>query len=105
MERILNNEQFNKGLMSIIRLSIREELKTVIQDIELKVNSLDKKIGKTVIDTEYKLDAFEQYSRANNLIIHGVEEVAHSQNTVIQLCKEKLHINIDVDAIDIAHRL
>lgn len=56
---------------------------------------------------EKKIDQLEQYSRKNNLRLFGIPE-ANSENTdnlIVNLCKEKLGIDINKEDIDRSHRV
>lgn len=52
-------------------------------------------------------DDLEQYTRQNSLRIYGVPEQQgeNTDLTVIQICREKLKINLTLDMIDVSHRL
>lgn len=54
-----------------------------------------------------KIDTLEQYSRRNNLRLYGIPNKPgeNTDELVMQVCKEKLNIDITSHDIDCSHRL
>uniref|UniRef100_L7LVD0 Putative tick transposon n=1 Tax=Rhipicephalus pulchellus TaxID=72859 RepID=L7LVD0_RHIPC len=81
---------------------LRQQLGTVQTDNE--------KTLCRVSDLESRFDDAENRSRRNNLIFYGIpdstsEPRAHPEETIIQLCSERLNISLDTKEIERAHRL
>ncbi|KAI4458373.1 l1 transposable element-related [Holotrichia oblita] len=102
VEKVLVSPLFLEKLVSAVtdKLNIcNNELKSCKNNID----SLDKRM----LRIEEALDEQEQYSRRNNIRIYGVPEITH-ENTCevfVNLCREKLKINITNSDIDCCHRL
>lgn len=70
---------------------------------KVNIESLDKRL----LRMEEALDEQEQYTRRNNIRVYGVPE-AKKENTselFVDLCREKLKINITNNDLDCCHRL
>ena len=53
-----------------------------------------------------EVDALEQYSRRNCLLLHGVSDTdTDTTESVISLCQVKLDVNVSPEIIDRSHRL
>jgi hypothetical protein len=95
------------------------ELKGQLTSVENKVLSIDDKISNVSIDLahatqsiselENKVDLLENKNRENNIIIFGISEASNIKDEnicdiIIQLCADKLNINISINDINKCHR-
>lgn len=88
---------------------LSEEQKMTIQDLNNEVMRLkDRNLSneKSIKSLTEKINYSDQYSRKNNLEIHGLHEVPNEdcKDIVIQLAK-KLELPIEKADVDVAHRL
>lgn len=64
-----------------------------------------------IVELESRFDDAENRSRRDNLIFYGIsdtsstETFAESEQLVIELCRDKLQINVNTREIERAHRL
>lgn len=100
VEKVLTSDSFMKKLIDIIWSEVSTKMELQVQKLEEKVISLENKLLETT-------DALGQYSRSNNLRFYGIPEQPQekAEETIINLCKTKLNININETEIDICHRL
>jgi hypothetical protein len=95
------------------------ELKGQLTSVESKVVAIDDKISsvssdlvhakKSINDLENKVDLLENKHRENNIIFFGISEAANIKeeitcDVIINLCSQKLNINISVNDINKCHR-
>ena len=52
-----------------------------------------------------EIDALEQYSRKNGLIVHGVPDIANPVTAVLDIINDKLGVPNGCESIDRCHRL
>lgn len=64
-------------------------------------------VSESISRQDEHIDQLEQYSRRNCLIFHGVAEKPDENVTdiVLDIMKHKLNVNIEISAIDRAHRI
>lgn len=118
-----SQEDFVKGLKSALcdpkvvqalQVVISEPLQKEIQELKNIIAQKDQRINvleKEVKDLNLKCDSNEQYSRRNNLRIHGLPESPDNDgnlhNTVVSLLNEELQLSpplADAD-VDRLHRV
>ena len=68
-----------------------------------EVSYLSEKLGKL----EESIDAQQQYSRRNCLLLHGIEETKgeDTENTVLEVLNNDMGLNISKTALDLSHRI
>ena len=98
-EHILNNENFKQIVCNSLSLEVHDELDKMKRKIET--------INKKNENLENLLEAQEQYSRRNCLLIHGLpaEINENTDNTVIKFLEINLGINVTEKDLDRSHRL
>jgi BMFP domain-containing protein YqiC len=107
-------ENITKRLKSSLKEDVRQHVYQALSfDIQQqgqttttlteKQHALDKKIS----TLEDKLDEYEQYSRRNCLLLHGLPEVykENTNNIAISTIKDHLEITLTDEDIDRSHRL
>ena len=100
---------------------LRNDIKTRDDQIaKLKSDNVD--LSQKISDLKQKNDALEQYTRRDNLIISGIpcsfaeiagaagnvhtaESCNETADKIIELCRDKLNVEISKSDISIAHRL
>jgi hypothetical protein len=112
----------SEGVLSEIIARLSVEIKTIVEEaIKAAVKPLSDEVSRLqneVIDLRTKLreldnniadrtDDLEQYQRRNNLRIFGIKETSAEDTDalVLQLCSEKLGIDLPTDAICRSHRV
>lgn len=103
IEKILHSDKFLDKFISNIRTSLENFFDTKTKVLEEKVVQLEAQMA--VLSKEN--EALEQYSRRNSLRIYGIPKTK-TENTdeiVMDLCKNKLNINVSSSVIDSSHRL
>jgi hypothetical protein len=108
VEKVLTSDTLINNIVVKIRDEIIHEFKKEVQGYVEKINQLEMELAKCKSDAIRSNDESEQYSRRNSLRIFGIPESKKNENTdqlVINLCKEKLGLDIPLHSIDCSHRL
>ena len=81
----------------------RKEQEKIINNLKGEVSYLSEKLGKL----EESIDAQQQYSRRNCLLLHGIEETKgeDTENTVLEVLNNDMGLNISKTALDLSHRI
>ena len=81
----------------------QKEKENIINNLKDKVSYLPEKIGKL----EESIDAQQQYSRRNCLLLHDIEENKGEDtgNIVLEVLNNDMGLNISKTALDRCHRI
>ena len=81
----------------------RKEQEKIINNLKGEVSYLSEKLGKL----EESIDAQQQYSRRNCLLLHGIEETKgeDTDNIVLEVLNNDMGLNISKTALDRSHRI
>ena len=81
----------------------RKEKEKIINNLKGKVSYLSEKLGKL----EESIDAQQQYSRRNCLLLHGIEETKgeDTDNLGLEVLSDDMGLNILQTALDHSHRI
>ena len=81
----------------------RKEKEKIINNLKGEVSYLSEKLGKL----EESIDAQQQYSRRNCLLLHGIEETKgeDTDNIVLEILNNDMDLNILKTALDCSHRI
>ena len=81
----------------------RKEKEKIINNLKGEVSYLSEKLGKL----EESIDAQQQYSRRNCLLLHGIEETKgeDTDNVVLEVLNNDMGLNIWKTALDHSHRI
>ncbi|KAK9732013.1 hypothetical protein QE152_g13208 [Popillia japonica] len=103
LEKMLLSEEFLTKISSKISEFISLRLQQQVEDLKAEVKMLRTELS----EVNKKNEMLEQHSRSYNLRIFGVKEQANEDvnEVVIDLCKRKLSVDVQLCDIDIAHRL
>lgn len=106
VEKVLISPIFLEKLLSAVTEMVTEKLKHQVAEINAcksELVSLEERMSRI----ETVMDEQGQYSRLNNIRVYGVPEIPHEDTCelFINLCREKLNINIANNEIDLCHRL
>ena len=102
------NSFLENGLVKQIKQEIYESCHMEVQQAAENANLMTKCITQLEaekINVENNLDALEQYSQRNCVIVHSMPACDDPENAVIKLFSETLGILIERDATDRCHRL
>lgn len=104
--------QLNEQLQaSNIKMELhKKSTEKAIQELEKKVNVLQKQAGTQkarTVEGERANNDLEQYSRRNNIRIHGysMQPGESYKSAVVRLCSTQLHVTVREDDLDAAHPL
>ena len=101
-EKSLENDNLKKDIVS---------LKSSVEEKEIKINTLQKSLSLETSKRVKAINKHEQYSRVNNIRIHGLsgdqndETANQTAEKVLNMINKKLNVNMPYNEIDIAHRL
>ena len=117
-EKVLNNETFKQVICDSISFDLTEKIKNLEQnnnELKAEINSLKSKkleekfnkLKKENEDLEAEMDAQEQYTRRNCILIHGLqaEQDENTDEKATDFLKKYTKINITENDIDRSHRL
>ena len=81
----------------------RKEKEKIINNLKGEVSYLSEKLGKL----EESIDAQQQYSRRNCLLLHGIEETKgeDTDNIVLEVFNDDMGLNISKSDLDRSHRI
>ena len=81
----------------------RKEKEKIINNLKGEVSYLSENLGKT----EESIDAQQQFSRRNCLLLHGIEETKgeDTDNVVLEVLNNDMGLNIWKTALDHSHRI
>ena len=81
----------------------RKEKEKIINNLKGEVSYLSEKLGKL----EESIDAQQQYSRRNCLLLHGIEETKgeDTDNIVLEVLNNDMGLNISKTALDRSQRI
>ena len=81
----------------------RKEKEKIINNLKGEVSYLSEKLGKM----EESIDAQQQYSRRNCLLLHGIEETKgeDTDNIVLEVFNDDMGLNISKSDLDRSHRI
>ena len=81
----------------------RKEKEKIINNLKGEVSYLSEKLGKL----EESIDAQQQYSRRNCLLLHGIEETKgeDTDDLVLEVLNDDMGLNISKTALDRSHRI
>ena len=81
----------------------RKEKEKIINNLKGEVSYLSEKLGKL----EESIDAQQQYSRRNCLLLHGIEETKgeDTDDLVLEVLNNDMGLNISKTALDRSHRI
>ena len=81
----------------------RKEKEKIINNLKGEVSYLSEKLGKL----EESIDAQQQYSRRNCLLLHGIEETKgeDTDDLVLEVLNDDMGLNISKTALDRFHRI
>ena len=81
----------------------RKEKEKIINNLKGEVSYLSEKLGKL----EESIDAQQQYSRRNCLLLHGIEETKgeDTDDLVLEVLNDDMGLNILKTALDHSHRI
>ena len=89
-----------KELAGTFSLSITEQ-ETQIEDLKERLTISEEKVN----TLSEQIDAQEQYSRRNSILIYGIPETQNNMETTIQFLANKMKIPYSIQDIDRIHRL
>ena len=80
-----------------------KEREQVIKNLEENVSVMNKKVE----NLEIEIDKYEQYSRRNCLLVHGIVETNDevTDDLVIETVSTKMNIEISLADLDLTHRI
>ena len=80
-----------------------KEKEKIINNLKGEVSYLSEKLGKM----EESIDAQQQYSRRNCLLLHGIEETKgeDTDNIVLEVFNDDMGLNISKSDLDRSHRI
>ena len=107
IEKVLNSSTFLDNLTNKIQSIVKDQFKEELESYKNSIKQLEDKIVMVKKEANEYKEELEQYSRLNSLRIFGVPESAGecTDNVIVNLCKEKLGVNISTTDIDCSHRL
>ena len=81
----------------------QKEKEKIINNLKGEVSYLSEKLGKL----EESIDAQQQYSRRNCLLLHGIKETKgeDTDNVVLEVLNNDMGLNISKTALDRSHRI
>lgn len=112
-----HDEEVNKNApatKSDIQLLMQEfnnvkEMLGRLEPLEYRVETLEKNVeelGETVMEIKYKNDYNSEYSRRNNLELHGIPQTKEEDvYEIVGRLGAFLKIDLNTDFIDVAHRI
>lgn len=111
LQKLLFSEEFLNRFSDLVSKKGSDNFAVTIEAINVNIENLQSKV--TLLEnenTEMKklIDRQEQYSRRNNIRLHGLAETENERSTddiVVKLIREKLKLDITVAAIDRSHRI
>lgn len=103
LEKILNSSNFIEKIALKIGETILEKFQDSVNGLRSEVSQLKPQL----LETNNRVEQLEQFSRLNNLRLYGIpeQENENTDQTVIDICRNKLNINLSPNHIDISHRL
>ncbi|KAK9744498.1 hypothetical protein QE152_g7712 [Popillia japonica] len=103
VEKLMNSEDIIAKITNKICEKLIPKIDDKLNNIVKDVNLLHAKLE----EANMKIEQLEQYSRVNNIRVFGVSETPQEDvcKTFINLCKNKLNIDIQPSEMDIIHRL
>ncbi|KAI4466558.1 l1 transposable element-related [Holotrichia oblita] len=106
VEKVLTSYTLMNELIAKIRTEIISEHKEEIKILNTKVEQLEQVLKSAKDEAKKASLDLEQYSRRNSIRIFGVPERDNedTNEVVIDLCKNKLNLDIPSDKIDCSHR-
>lgn len=96
-------KKLTKTITDVVQQEIDNKYKKVFTKLENEINALKAENDKL----HFANDKLEQYSRRNNICIFGIAEGPDNgvEESVLDLFKNQLQVNITSEAIDRCHRL
>lgn len=107
VEKLLTSKQFLDKISDVIYQTVTKQFEDKITVLQNKVDQLTSELSEMKKETSISKDQLEQYSRMNSLRIFGIPENKEesTDSIVVNLCNEKLGLNISTNDIDCSHRL
>lgn len=119
LNKALESESLTNKMVSALKKTLVDEITPIITQkvtenvreyVDFELKTRDEHIAcleasiQTLLDQQ---DESEQYSRRNCLVFHGLveSENENTNDTIINLCDEKLNIKLNDKDIDRSHRL
>lgn len=107
VEKLLNSQSFMEKLTQVIDSNINNLIENKLKSYEDKITRLEQELASVKSQMNDSVDKLEQYSRLNNLRIFGIEEKPgeNTDQVIVNICKDKLGVDISLKDIDCSHRL
>lgn len=111
LQKLLFSESFLDRFSDMVSKKVNDSFAAIIEGINTKIDILQNRImSLETANLEMKelMDKYEQYSRRNNVRLHGIKEneaEACTDQIVIQFFKEKLKTDVPISTIDRSHRV
>ena len=112
MESYLTSQDFKDIIAKAVKEAVRQAVESMLKELKAEIAALEGKV-KTLEDTIEKVAAKandnEQYSRRQNVKVTGfVEEEEEEENCAekfVNLCREKIGLDVNDEIVDRAHRV
>jgi len=100
LQKLLADETLMTRIVNTVTVILEKQYGEKIKALEQKVDYLERHV-------ERKCEIAEQYTRLNNVRVFGVPKQPNEEinKVFIDLCKDKLNINLTENDIDCCHRL
>lgn len=108
--KLSENEEFINSIVEQVTTAVQEVFSKKISALNSELNKLkqeNRNLKEACVNYENKVDDLEQYTRRNNIRIFGLPESKAEciEDSVENLFRDKLNVNIPVCDIDRCHRL
>ena len=112
IQSYLLSDAFKETISNAVKEGVADALSTTIKALEERIALLEEKaakvdvLEKTIAQLPIKCSDNEQYSRRQNLRVYGFteEEGEDYIKKTVNMCKNKLGIQLEASDIDRAHR-
>lgn len=99
--------KLSEAMKPIIEQAVQTAVHSVLTTVKEEVKQLQKEVASLREDLVDRTEELEQYQRRNNIRIFGVKETKgeNTDNLVVELCREKLGLELPPSAISRSHRV
>ena len=110
MKSYLTSQDFKDIIAKAVKEAVGQAVESMLKELKAKIAALEGKV-KTLEDTIEKVAAKandnEQYSRRQNVRVTGFveEEEENCVEKFVNLCREKIGLDVNDEIVDRAHRV